>query len=190
LAEEMTRVVIASFEAGYNGYKAYAEGAFSQLSDAQLNERPGEIGNSIAMISWHIAGNFASRFSNFLTEDGEKPWRQREEEFALRSVTREELLAKWEGGWRVALDAIGALTDADLARTVHIRQRPLTVSDALLRSLTHASYHVGQIVLLGKLLVGPQWKYLSIPPGQSEAYNRDPKYEKPADFAAHVRGQK
>ena len=183
----MTRTGIASYEAGYNGYKAYAEGAFSQVSDAQLNERPGDVGNSIAMISWHVAGNFESRFTNFLTEDGEKPWRAREEEFALRSVTRAELTAKWDGVWRVVLDTLASLTDADLTHTVYIRQQPLSVSDALLRSLTHASYHVGQIVLLGKLLVGPRWRYLSIPPGQSEAYNKDPKYDRPADFAAHVR---
>jgi hypothetical protein len=120
-----------------------------------------------------------SRFTDFLTSDGEKPWRGREEEFAERRVTRDEMLAKWEGGWSVLLDTLAALTDKDLSREVTIRQVPLKVHEALHRSLAHAASHVGQMVLIGKTLKGGGWHYLSIPPGQSDAYNQNPTLEKP-----------
>jgi uncharacterized damage-inducible protein DinB len=183
----MSRETVADFEAEYRRYKTYAEGAFAQLSGEQLNTRPGEISNSIAMIVWHLAGNFASRFTDFLTTDGEKPWRQREEEFAARVVSKPDTLAKWEAGWKVVLDTLASLNDDDLTKTVHIRRQPLTVREALLRSLAHASMHVGQIVYVGKLLMGNEWRYLSIPPGQSDAYNRNPTLERPEQLEAAIK---
>lgn len=159
----------------------------AQLSGDQINARVNGASNSVAMIVWHMSGNFASRFTNFLTEDGEKPWRAREEEFAARMVSKPECLAKWEAGWKALLDTLATLSDGDLAKTVHIRKLPLSVNDALLRSLAHASYHAGQIVFLGKVLAGPQWRYLSIPPGQSDAYNRNPAFDKPDAQAAAIR---
>lgn len=182
----MSREFVAAIEAEYKRYKAYGEGAFTQLTGEQLNARPTAESNSIAMIVWHVSGNFASRFTDFLTSDGEKPWRAREEEFAARMVSKPDCLAKWEGGWRILLDALASLSDDDLGRTVYIRKQPLSVRDALLRSLAHASFHVGQVVYAAKALRGSGWKYLSIPPGRSDEYNRNPSLDKPAAHAANI----
>ncbi len=141
-----------------------------QLADSQLAQATGP-GNSIVTIVWHVAGNLKSRFTDFLTSDGEKAWRDRDSEFLAREVSRKELQAKWEDGWRMLFAALGNLTDADLGRTVTIRGEPHTVAQALHRSLAHASYHVGQIVFVAKALRGADWRYLSIPPGQSARYN-------------------
>jgi hypothetical protein len=171
--------IIGSIEAEYRRYKALADGAMAQLDDADLS-RPGPNGgNSLAVLVWHLAGNLASRFTDFLTTDGEKPWRHREEEFLPRTVTREELLQKWEVGWTVLFGALAAVTDAHLSQEVMIRGRPLQVHEALHRSLAHASYHVGQIVYLAKAFRGSQWAFLSIPPGGSDAYSRHSTPERP-----------
>jgi hypothetical protein len=183
----VSRDTIAAFEAEYRRYKVYAEGAFAQLSGDQLNRRPNEVSNSIAMIVWHVSGNLASRFTELLTTDGEKEWRKREEEFASRIVSKPDTLAKWETGWSVVLGTLASLTDADLLKTIHIRRQPLSVRDALLRSLAHVSMHVGQIVYVGKLLQGAKWQYLSIPPGQSDAYNRNPTYDRPDQLAGAIK---
>ncbi|MBI3568005.1 MAG: DUF1572 family protein [Gemmatimonadetes bacterium] len=178
----MTRTLVASIEGEYRRYKALAEGAMDQLDEAQLSEPGPSQGNSIATICWHVAGNLRSRFTDFLTTDGEKPWRAREEEFAARRVTRAELREKWEGGWAELLGALGALDDTALSRTVTIRQQPLAVHEALFRSLSHVSYHVGQIVYLAHALRGPSWRYLTIPPGGTDAYNKAPTHEKPGAY--------
>lgn len=156
------RAIIEAIEVEYHRYKDYGEGAFRQVTDAQLNEGPAD-GNSIAVIVWHIAGNLRSRFTDFLTADGEKPWRDRESEFDARNVTRSQLLEKWEDGWKVLLDSLRALDDDDLDRRITIRNQELPVIQALQRSVTHTSYHVGQIVFLAKSLSGQQWKSLTIP---------------------------
>src|SRR5438093_4961395 len=139
------RDLIASIEAEYRRYKTLGEGAMDQLADSQLAQATGP-GNSIVTIVWHVAGNLKSRFTDFVTSDGEKPWRDRDSEFLARHVTRAELLATWEEGWRVLLAVLADLADADLQPTVTIRARSLTVAEALHRSLAHPSYHVGQIV--------------------------------------------
>jgi hypothetical protein len=180
------RDIIRSVEAEYTRYKALAEGAMAQLEDADVNERGPNAGNSIAMIVWHVSGNLASRFTDFLTSDGEKPWRHREEEFAARVVTRDELMEKWQHGWRVVLDTLSDLTDDRLSDTVTIRDQPLAVHEALHRSLAHASYHVGQIVLVAKTMRGNDWRYLSIPPGGSAAYNQNPALDRPTQHAAEL----
>lgn len=173
------RDLVAAIEAEYLRYKGMAEGVFSQLDDKQLAARLSDNGNSVATLVWHLSGNLRSRFTDFLTSDGEKPWRAREEEFAERHVSADALHTKWEEGWVVLLATLGALTDEALDREVTIRQVPLTVGEALLRSLAHLASHVGQMVLIGKTLKGDEWHYLSIPPGQSDAYNRNPTKEKP-----------
>ncbi len=181
------RKLTTAVQAEYARYKALADGAMSQLTEAQLNAAPAPDGsNSIAVICWHVSGNLASRFTDFLTSDGEKPWRAREEEFATRTVTRAELTAKWESGWKVLNDTIAGLTDAELGRTVTIRQQPLTVHEALLRSLAHVSYHVGQIVFAAKAMRQGEWSYLSIPPGKSDEYNKNPTHDKPAAHASAI----
>jgi uncharacterized damage-inducible protein DinB len=162
---------IASIRSEYVRYKKLAEGAIDQLSDEELADADADGANSIATICWHISGNLQSRFTAFLTEDGEKPWRAREEEFDVRRVTRDELLTKWNQGWAVLLDTLATLSEVDLQRTVTIRQQPLLVHEALHRSLAHTSYHVGQIVYVAKALRGDAWKSLSIPRGQSDAFN-------------------
>jgi hypothetical protein len=164
------RDIVGSIDVEYRRYKALAEAAVAQLSDAELNE-PGPNGsNSIATVLRHMAGNLASRFTDFLTSDGEKPWRRREEEFAVSEPGRQELIEHWESAWTILFDSLSRLTDADLHKTVTIRGEPHSVHLALHRSLAHASYHVGQIVYWAKALRGPDWKYLSIPPGQSDSY--------------------
>lgn len=178
--------LIDSIRGEFSRYKALGEGAINQLSDAELVAGP-EGGNSIATIVWHVNGNLQSRFTDFLTSDGEKPWRQREEEFALRQATKEEVLAQWERGWVVLFSALDALSDAHLPTQVTIRKQPLKVHEALHRSLAHVSYHVGQIVYHAKAIRGRQWDFLSIPPGQSAAYNANPKSEKPAAQAEMIR---
>jgi len=132
----------------YKRYRLLAEKAMKQMPDDALNVIPGTECNSVAMIVAHMSGNLRSRFTNFLTEDGEKPWRERDEEFASRICTRADVLKLWADAWSVLEGEVTPLTDADLARTVTIRQQPLTVHAALCRSISHVAYHVGQIVLL------------------------------------------
>ena len=169
--------IVESIRAEYLRYKTLAEGAIDQLDDADLSREGPNGGSSIAIICWHISGNLKSRFTDFLASDGEKPWREREEEFSERSVSRAELREKWEDGWHALLGALSALTDDDLKKIVTIRQQPLLVHEALHRSLSHTSYHVGQIVYVAKGFRGSNWKYLSIPPGQSDSYNKAPRME-------------
>ncbi|HEV8658577.1 MAG TPA: DUF1572 family protein [Thermoanaerobaculia bacterium] len=157
------RTIVGSIEAEYRRYKKYAEGAMRQLNDDQLAEAPAD-SNSVATIVWHIAGNLKSRFTDFLTSDGEKPWRDRESEFLQRRVTHAEMLARWESGWQTLFDALRDLDDGQLARDVTIRGVPLSVLEALHRSLAHTAFHVGQIVFLAKSLRGTQWEFLTIPP--------------------------
>ncbi len=181
--------LIKAIESEYRRYKALAEGALEQVPEAALSQPGPQSGNSLATICWHVSGNLRSRFTDFLTTDGEKPWRQRDEEFAARTVSRAELMEKWEQGWAALLAALGALTDAQLSGTVQIRRQPLTVAEALLRSLSHTSYHVGQIVYLAHALVGPAWRWLTIPPGGSSAYNANPAYEKASAFVKQAKGK-
>jgi len=148
------------------------------MPDAALNEIRGEDGNSPAMIVHHVSGNLTSRFTDFLTTDGEKPWRNRDDEFADRTCTRAVVLSTWDAGWRVLEQQLASLTDADMTRTVTIRAQPLTVHAALCRSATHVAYHVGQLVTLARQSTGAGWRSLSIPRGQSAAYNANPTREK------------
>ena len=172
------RAILSSFETEFKRYRGKAEEAFAQLEDRELNLLAAPGGNSITVLVWHISGNFESRFTEFLTTDGEKPWRRREEEFRARTATRAELLEKWERGWAILERTLADLTDADLSRLVSIRGLQLTVADALTRSLAHLGYHIGQIVLMARNMRGESWGFLSIPPGTSEAYNRRPTKER------------
>lgn len=159
--------IVDSIRAEYLRYKALAEAAIAQLGEDEFSAPGPNGGNSIATLCWHISGNLQSRFTDFLSSDGEKPWREREEEFQDRAVTRAELLSKWAQGWDVLGATLKTLTDEQLQLTVTIRNQPLRVHEALHRSLAHLSYHVGQIVYIGKSMRGKDWTYLSIPPGKS-----------------------
>jgi uncharacterized damage-inducible protein DinB len=180
------RDLVASIEHEYRRYKALAESAMAQLSDEQLDAAESDTDNSITVIVWHVSGNLESRFSDFLVSDGEKPSRDRDAEFAARTTTRAERMARWEQGWSVLLAALEPLTDADLSRTLTIRGTRMTAHEALHRSLAHTAYHVGQIVYIAKRRAGAAWKYLSIPPGQSAAYNRAPTHESAQAHAAKL----
>ena len=178
----MNRQTLSLIEAEYGRYKALGEGTFRQLSAEDLvTDTAGA--NSIAMIVWHIAGNLESRFTDFLTTDGEKPWRNRESEFEPRTPSRAEIEEKWDRGWRILFGSLQQLADDDLSGSVIIRGVSMDVDEALLRSLAHASYHVGQIVYLGKCFRGDSWESLSIPPGKSEEYNANPVFEKAGGHA-------
>ena len=161
------RTFMESIEAEYRRYRSTAEAAIEQLSDEELVAVPAGSASSVATIAWHISGNLRSRFTDFLTTDGEKPWRDRESEFVARTPTRDELLAFWNEGWDILLDSLTDLADANLIDTVRIRAEELSVIQALHRSLAHTTYHVGQIVHRAKELRGEDWNYLSIPPGAS-----------------------
>ncbi len=176
--------VVQSLQDEYRRYKALAEAAVAQVGDEELGFAGQEGGNSIEMLMRHIAGNLKSRFTDFRTSDGEKPWRRRDDEFEAASVTRAELLQMWEDGWTVVLGELAKLSDADLGDTVTVRRQPLRIDEALHRSLAHTAYHVGQIVFMAKAMRGGGWQTLSIPRGKSEEYNRTATRETAAAHAA------
>jgi Protein of unknown function (DUF1572) len=153
--------------------KEQAEAALSQADDHALHFQADSESNSIAVLVKHLGGNLRSRWTDFLTTDGEKPDRRRDTEFEIGpDDDRASLMSAWEGGWTAVLGTLDALTPADMERTVTIRWEPVPVSAAILRSLTHTAGHVGQIVWLAKHLKGRDWRTLSIPRGQSEEVNR------------------
>ena len=151
-------------------HKSVADRALAQIADEDLHTLVDGDANSIAIIIKHVAGNLRSRYTDFLTSDGEKPWRTRDAEFEPTSLSRDALMASWEAGWQTVFDALSPLTDADLERSVTIRGESLTVLVAALRQVSHYAGHTHQIVLLGKHLRGPAWTVLSIPRGQSASY--------------------
>ena len=153
--------------------KALADRAVAQLLDEQLRAEPTPGSNSIAVTMRHIAGNQRSRWTDFLTTDGEKAWRDRDTEFADGDRTRAEILAHWEEGWRTLFEALDALGPDDLQKTVTIRSKPCSAMVAIERQMAHYGYHVGQIVYVARMLLGDGWRTLSVPKGGSDAYNRD-----------------
>lgn len=152
--------------------KKLADKSIAQLSDDQLHATLDPDANSVAVLMRHMAGNMRSRWIDFLTSDGEKPNRMRDQEFEDPGQSREELLAEWEHGWQCVFDALTPLGDADLQRTVMIRGEAHSVYKAISRQVAHYSGHAYQILLLAKHMLGPNWKTLSIPRGQSEEFNR------------------
>ncbi len=166
------------FVGEYRRFKGLLEKAIEQVSDEDLFREIGETSNSIATIVNHLAGNLLSRFTDFLTSDGEKPWRDRESEFHVGELDRAALMEKWGRAWKVLEENVFSLGAADMRQTVTIRGVSFTVEEALARSLAHFSYHVGQVVYLAKYFSGEKWQYLTIPPGKSAEYNRNPTKEK------------
>lgn len=170
--------MIQDFIDEYQRYKVLGQKSLVQIPDEGLNRVFGKDNNSIAVIVSHISGNLISRFTDFLGSDGEKPWRNRDAEFADREYAREEIEKMWNEGWRVLEGELAKLTDAHLNENVVIRGQSLTVHAALSRSLAHTAYHVGQIVIVARMLVDGDWKWLTIPKGTSTDYNRNPTMEK------------
>jgi hypothetical protein len=157
----------------FRGHKRLAEGAIAQVKDEELCKALDVESNSIAIIIKHLAGNMRSRFTEFLTTDGEKPDRHRDQEFEMNAgTTRAEVMRWWEEGWACVFSAIEMLQSEDLMRTVTIRGEPHTVLQALNRQVTHYAYHVGQIVFLAKHFRSTEWKSLSVPRGKVRGVQR------------------
>jgi hypothetical protein len=152
-------------------YKHLGEQAMRQIPDEALTIALDPESNSIGVIVRHLSGNMRSRWTDFLTSDGEKPGRDRDSEFQPQSMTRAEVLSAWEEGWKIAFAALGELTDADLNRTIRIRTEAHSVMQAIHRQVAHYAYHIGQMVFIAKHLSGERWKSLTIPRGKSAEFN-------------------
>ncbi|MDZ4748910.1 MAG: DUF1572 family protein [Saprospiraceae bacterium] len=154
-------------------YKMLGEKAIAQIDDDALFYTPDEKSNSISVIVKHLHGNMLSRWTDFLTTDGEKEWRKRDEEFEEEMITREALMKLWEEGWACVLSTLNTLAPTDMHKTIYIRNMGQSVLEAIMRQLAHYAYHIGQIVYLARLFNEGDWKTLTIPKGGSAAYNRE-----------------
>lgn len=169
---DLASELLASITNAYWGNKRLADAAVAQLPDEKLHIALDPHTNSIAVIMKHVGGNLRSRWTDFLTTDGEKPWRDRDQEFVDQFQSRQEILDHWEEGWLTLKRTLNKLQPEDLTKTVYIRGEPHSVPLALSRSLGHTSYHVGQIVQLARHLSGEDWNTLTIPKGGSIQYNQ------------------
>ena len=161
-------------------YKDLGEKTFEQLEEKDFHFQPSTESNSIAVIVQHMTGNMLSRWTNFLTEDGEKEWRDRDDEFEIHQYSKQQVIDLWNKGWSCFIQAAESLTENDLNKTVSIRQETLSVIDAINRQMAHYRYHIGQIVYIGTLIKNKDWKNLSVPKGQSKAYNTGSQAKDPA----------
>ena len=161
-------------------YKDLGEKTLDQLSDTELHSSDGPDSNSIAVIIQHISGNMLSRWTNFLSEDGEKSWRDRDEEFNPHPHSKQQIIEIWQKGWDCFLTTLRSLAEEDLLKIIHIRKEPLTVVDAINRQLAHYPYHIGQIVYIGRMIKKEKWINLSIPRGQSQQYNQSADVKDPS----------
>src|ERR1700677_3083320 len=176
MAHQLTTSFVKDSVDLFRYYKRLGERAMEQCPDPQLFSTIDAESNSIAIIVKHVAGNMRSRWTDFLTSDGEKPGRNRDSEFEEPARNRAELMAMWERGWKKAFDALEPLTEADLARTVTIRTEPHSVMQAINRQIAHYSYHVGQIVFLAKhgaASTTGNWSALTVPRKKSAEFNAD-----------------
>lgn len=164
---------LTSVRKQFEYYQLLGDKTFAQLPDEALFWQPSAESNSIATIVQHLWGNMLSRWTDFLTSDGEKPWRDREAEFEASISTRPELLAKWEQGWNCLYVALDSLNESNWHSTVYIRNQEHSVMEAINRQLAHYPYHVGQIVYIGKMVRDAEWASLSIPRGKSSSYNTE-----------------
>ena len=160
------------FIKSFQYYKELGDKTFAQLSEDQLFWQFNEESNSVAIIVKHIAGNMLSRWTNFLTEDGEKDWRNRDSEFENNFITKEEVLQYWEKGWKCLFEALEQISEENINYPIFIRNEKHTVLDAVLRQLAHYPYHIGQIIFIAKMLKNEEWKTLSIARNKSGDYNK------------------
>lgn len=156
-------------------YKSLGDKCFEQLAEKDFFYQPSPESNTIAIIIQHMYGNMLSRWTNFLTEDGEKDWRKRDAEFENVIISKQDILSFWNEGWSCLLNTLKSLQPEDLMKTIYIRTESLLVYDAILRQLAHYPYHVGQIVYIGKMIRNHQWQSLSIPKGASNQFNEQMK---------------
>ncbi|MFK7932486.1 MAG: DUF1572 family protein [Saprospiraceae bacterium] len=159
-------------------YKLLGDRTFAQLDETDLFYQPNEASNSIAVIVKHLWGNMLSRWTDFLTADGEKEWRQRDAEFEPTIKTKTELIEKWEVGWQVLFAALDSVNAENATTTVYIRNMGHTIPEAINRQLAHYAYHIGQITYLGRMIKNNDWQSLSIPKGKSKKYNAE-KFAQP-----------
>lgn len=169
---DVCKAVIDGANGSFRSNKGWADKAIAQLSDDKLHVALDPHTNSIAVIMKHVAGNLLSRWTDFLTTDGEKAWRNRDDEFVDTFGTRDELIAYWDSGWQRLFDSLSSLSSDDLARTITIRGEPHSVPLAIQRSLAHTVYHVGQIMLIARILAGDHWTTITIPRGASASFNQ------------------
>lgn len=169
----MSNSYLNSVQKQFEYYKSLGDKTFAQLTDEQFFWQANDESNSVAIIVKHIAGNMLSRWTNFLTEDGEKEWRNRDKEFVNNFTTKHEVMEYWEKGWTCLFDAINPLLEEDLEKIIYIRNHGHTVVEAINRQLCHYSYHIGQLVFLGKMIQNENWNSLSIPKNASKNYNAD-----------------
>ncbi len=168
--EELGRTVLQSAEEMFRAQKRLADSAIRQITFPQMQMAADSESNSVAVIMKHMSGNMKSRWTDFMASDGEKPWRDRDDEFVDRFTSREEVEQVWEDGWRTLLDAIKKLGPVDLTASITIREEPETVIGAIHRQLSHYGYHTGQLIVQCRTLAGPKWSTLTIPRGQSRQY--------------------
>lgn len=161
-------------------YRDLGERTFAQLEDEDFHWQPSSESNSIAVIIQHLSGNMLSRWTNFLTEDGEKDWRNRDDEFDTHARSKLELVEIWNKGWDCFLNSLNSLKNEDLLKPIYIREESMTAIDAISRQLAHYPYHVGQIVYIGRMIKNESWKNLSIPKGSSQQYNQGDQVKDPA----------
>jgi uncharacterized damage-inducible protein DinB len=170
---ELTAELAAAWVSEFRKQKAYIDGAVAQLSDEQFRARPAPNVNSAAMLIKHLAGNLRSRWTDWLTTDGEKPDRDRDREFVDEGESRAELMERYEQGWKLLFGALGSLSESDLSRTVTIRSEAHSVPLAINRQLAHAAYHAGQIMLIARSLAGDAgWKWQTVAPGRTAEFNQ------------------
>ena len=167
----MEAAYLQSITQQFEYYKSVGEKTFAQLEDKDLFWQYNDESNSIAIIVNHLWGNMKSRWTDFLTTDGEKQWRNRDMEFESVLQTKEELLAKWEDGWKCLFDALHTINKENFATEIFIRNQAHSITEAINRQLAHYSYHIGQIVYVGRMIKGKEWKSLTIPKGKSADFN-------------------
>src|ERR1700704_5402102 len=170
MSQSSDEIFLESARKLFRYYKKLGEGAIAQLSDEQVVAKPNEASNSIALIVHHLSGNMLSRWTDFLTSNGEKTWRNREAEFEQAYPDKQAMMEAWEKGWKSLLDCIDQLKPGDLPTIVYIRNEGQTVLEAIQRQLAHYPHHVGQIIFQAKVLKGSAFQSLSIPKGNSEKY--------------------
>lgn len=170
---EDTRKMIEGLEKLFGYYRALAEKSMDQLPEDALFEYKDQNSNSIAIIVKHMAGNMISRWTDFKNSDGEKSWRNRDDEFEDPDSNRDALMQRWNAGWACLEKALSETNDSELDQIIYIRNEGHSILDALHRQLAHYAYHIGQIVFLSKMLAGDQWKSLSIPKHQSGQFNQE-----------------
>jgi hypothetical protein len=172
MSQSTDQIFLESARKLFRYYKKLGEGAIAQLTDEEVLHQPNPDSNSIALIVHHLSGNMLSRWTDFLTSDGEKPWRDREREFEESYADKQSMVAAWDKGWRCLLETLDQLKPEDLSTIIYIRNEGQSVLEAIQRQLAHYASHVGQIIYQAKILKGEDFKSLSIPKGNSSAYNQ------------------